>query len=293
MVILTTGLVHAQPSLALHPPVITDCNAAGLGQTTVQWSNSGSGKVQILVGAARTPFTGFVSPSGSAFDRRLGERWAGIPELADAAGNQLRQCDRAGAKVQSIRRPRRRRAGCRELPSPRYREPLDLPDTSSRFAPTSYTQWLVTAAQIVNGQLWFVIQVSSSDAQSNTAQMLMRQGDGGRIYQLTNGQSQLWLDPNTPQDPTAQLQVSGRGPQENALGTFADGLNYTKSQSLSLETGTIVRGLGLTSSSATVLAGSAGGFSQSLDLVEARIDGPPAFRGSVAVVAAFDRSRCL
>jgi hypothetical protein len=270
LAILTTGLVHAQPSLALHPPVITDCNAAGLGQTTVQWSNSGSGKVQILVGAARTPFTGLVSPSGSA----LTGGWVsdGLAfELADAAGNQL-----ASATAQVLCSPSGGPVAA-GLAAASYL-PLDIGNrwtyrTLSRFAPTSYTQWLVTAAQIVNGQLWFVIQVSSSDAQSNTAQMLMRQGDGGRIYQLTNGQSQLWLDPNTPQDPTAQLQVTGRGPQQNALGTFADGLNYTKSQTLSFEAGTIVRGLGLTSSSSTVLAGSSGGFSQSLDLVEARIDG--------------------
>jgi hypothetical protein len=147
----------------------------------------------------------------------------------------------------------------------------------------------------VDGQLWFVIQVNSSDAQSGTAaSMLMRQGDGGRIYVLQNGQSVLWLDPNTPQDSSAQLQVTGRGPQQNALGNFADALNYTKSQTLSFETGTLVRGLGLTSRSSNILAGSSGGFSDSLDLIEAHIDGHLVFEPSSAALqlsleaAAFD-----
>jgi hypothetical protein len=283
--------LQAQPSLTLHPPVITDCTAAGLGQTTVQWSDSGSGKVQILVGASRTPLTGLVSPNGSA----LTGSWVsdGLPfVLADAAGAQL-----ANATAQVLCSPSGGPVAA-GLAAASYL-PLEIGNrwtyrTLSRFAPTSYTQWLVTEGQTIVGQLWFVIQVSSSDAQSAPAQMVMRQGDGGRIYLFQNGQSVLWLDPNTPQDPTAQLQVSGRGPQENALGTFADGLNYTKSQSLSLETGTIVRGLGLTSSSATVLAGSSGGFSQSLDLVEARIDGhllfePPAPSLQLSIeAAAFD-----
>jgi len=263
--------MYAQPSLTLHPPVITDCTSAGLGQTTVQWSNSGSGKVQILVGAAKTPFTGLISPSGSA----LTGSWVsnGLAfELADAAGNQL-----ATATAQVLCSPSGGPVAAGLAAASYF--PLDIGNrwiyrTLSRFAPTSYIQWLVTDAQTINGQLWFVIQVSTSDTQSsNTAQMLMRQGDGGRIYQFVNGQSQLWLDPNTPQDSSAQLQVTGRGPQQNALGFFSDGLNYTKSQTLSFEAGTIVRGLGLTSSSDTILAGSSGGFSQSLDLVEARIDG--------------------
>jgi hypothetical protein len=258
------GLVQAQPSIALHPSVITDCTAAGLGQTTVQWSDPGGGQVQILVGSARVPFTGLLNNSGTASTGN----WVsdGLPfALVDATGNQLASvtarvlCSPSGGPVA---------AG---LAAASY-FPLDVGNrwiyrTLTRFSATSYTQWLVTGAQTVNGQLWFVIQVDAS------GQMLMRQGDGGRLYVLQNGQSVLWLDPNTPQDSSAQLQVTSRGPQRNALGTFADGLNYTKSQPLSLETGTLVRGLGLTSSSSNVLAGSSGGFSDSLDLVEARIDG--------------------
>lgn len=270
--LLSAGLLRAQPSISLHPPVITDCNPAGLGETTVQWSDPGGGTVQVLVGAAGAPLTGSVPASGSATTGV----WVsnGLPfVLVDAAGNQLASttasvlCSPSGGPVA---------AG---LAAASYL-PLDIGDrwiyrTNSRIATAQYLQWLVTGAQAVGGQLWFVIQVSTSGDQSTSSseQMLMRQGDNGRIYILENGQSALWLDPNTPQDSSAQLQVIGRGPQQNSLGAFADGLNYSKIQGLSQETGLLVRGLGLTSSTANLLSGSSGGFSQSMDLVEARIDG--------------------
>ena len=243
-----------------------------MGQTTVQWSNSSSGKVQVLVGAARTPFTGLVSPSGSA----LTGSWVsdGLAfVLADAAGNPLATataevlCSPSGGPVA---------AG---LAAASYL-PLEIGNrwtyrTLSRLAPTSYIQWLVTDAQTINGQLWFVIQVTSSDTQSNsTSPMRMRVGDGGRIYLLQNGQSLLWLDPNTPQDPTAQLQVTGRGPSAECSWHIRGWIKLHQiPEPVAQETGAIVRGLGLTSSSTTVLAGSSGGFSQSLDVMEARIDG--------------------
>ncbi len=279
--LLSACLLQAQPSVTLHPPVITDCDAAGMGQTTVQWSDPGGVTVQVLVGAAAVPFTGRVPASGSA----LTGVWVsdGMPfEMVDQAGNQLAsttahvQCSPSGGPVA---------AG---LAAASYL-PLDIGNrwiyrANSRFATTTYTQWLVTGAQTVGGQIWFVIQVSASDVQSSSAggQMLMRQGDGGRIYILQNGQAVLWLDPNTPQDPSAQLQVVGRGPQQNALGAFSDGLNYSKLQGLSQETGTLVRGLGLTSSTATMLTGSSGGFLQGVDLVEARIDGHLLFETQVS-----------
>jgi hypothetical protein len=271
--LLSAGLLHAQPSVTLHPPVITDCDSAGLGQATVQWSDPGGGLVQVLVGTAGVSFTGRVPASGSSTTGV----WVsdGLPfVLVDAAGNQLANttaqvlCSPSGGPVA---------AG---LAAASYL-PLDIGNrwiylTNSRLATAQYVQWLVTGAQTVGGQLWFVIQVSSSGMQSTSSasfQMLMRQDSGGRIYTLQNGQAALWLDPNTPQDPTAQLQVVGRGPQQNPLGAFADGLNYSDFNVLTLETGTLVRGLGLTSSSTNMLTGSSGGFVQSMDLVEARIDG--------------------
>jgi hypothetical protein len=270
--LLSACLLQAQPSVSLHPPVITDCDSAGFGLTTVQWADPGGGLVQVLVGTAGVSFTGRVPASGSSTTGV----WVsnGLPfVLVDAAGNQLASttaqvlCSPSGGPVA---------AG---LAAASYL-PLDIGNrwiylTNSRFLTAQYTQWLVTGAQTVGGQLWFVIQVSASGVQSSSTgtQMLMRQDESGRIYILQNGQASLWLDPNTPQDPSAQLQVTGRGPQQNPLGAFADGLNYVNSQVLSQETGTIVRGLGLTSSYANELGGSDGGFSQSLALVEARIDG--------------------
>ncbi len=275
-------LLQAQPSVTLHPPVITDCDSAvlgqtgvgqtGVGQTMVQWSDPGGGTVQVLVGTVQASLTGLVPASGST----MTGLWVtdGMPfVLVDAAGNQL-----ASATAQVLCSPLGGPVAA-GLAAASYL-PLDIGNrwiyrTNNRTATSQYTQWLVTGAQTVGGQLWFVIQLSASDVQSSDAdtQMLMRQGDGGRIYILQNEQAALWLDPNTPQDPSAQLQVTGRGPQQNPLGAFADGLTYAKSQDLIQETGTVVRGLGLTSSYANMLSGSSGGFTQSMVLVEARIDG--------------------
>jgi hypothetical protein len=260
----------------------------------VQWSDPGGGTVQVLAGANDVPFTGRVPASGSAATGV----WVsdGLPfVLVDAAGNQLASttaqvlCSPSGGPVA---------AG---LAAASYL-PLDIGNrwiylTNSRLATAQYVQWLVTGAQTVGGQLWFVIQVSTSGVQSTASssfQMLMRQDSGGRIYILQNGQAALWLDPNTPQDPSAQMLVTGRGPQQNSLGAFADGLNYTQFTILSQATGTLVRGLGLTSSSTTVLAGSDGGFLDSMNLVEARIDGHLLFAAPAASLqlsmeaAAFD-----
>jgi hypothetical protein len=271
-VLLSACLLQAQPSITFHPPIITDCDSAGLGQTTVQWTDPGGGSVRVLVSTAGVPLTGPSPASGSATTGV----WVSdgmLFTLVDAAGNQLASttaqvlCSPSGGPVA---------AG---LAAASYL-PLDIGNrwiylTNSRIATAQYLQWLVTGAQTIGGQLWFVIQVSASGVQTSSAgtQMLMRQDDGGRIYIFENGQAVLWLDPTTPQDPSAQLQVTGRGPQQNPLGAFADGLNYSIMQTLSQETGTIVRGLGLTSSYANLLGGSDGGFSLSMQLVEARIDG--------------------
>ncbi len=176
--LLSACLLQAQPSVTLHPPVITDCNSFGLGQATVQWSDPGGGTVQVLVGAKDVPFTGRVPASGSAATGV----WVsdGLPfVLVDAAGNQLASttaqvlCSPSGGPVA---------AG---LAAASYL-PLDIGNrwiylTNSRLATAQYVQWLVSGAQTVGGQVWFVIQVSSSGVQSSsmTQQMLMREGMAG------------------------------------------------------------------------------------------------------------------
>lgn len=259
----------AQPSVTLHPSVITDCASYGLGATTVEWHAPGaSGLVQVLVGSVQASFTGHVPPDG----RSTTGVWVndGMPFLlVDSAGNTLASttahvvCSPQGGPVA---------AG---LAAAGYL-PLDIGNrwvyrTKTRFSTTGYVQWLVTGSQEIDGQLWFTVAVGASA-------MLLRQDSSGRIYTYSNGQSSLWLDPNTPQDSSAQLQIKSRGPLQNSLGAFADAVNYVRDQGLILETGTFVRGIGLLSSSSTMLTGSSGGFVDSLDLVEARIDGHIAFR---------------
>ena len=59
-----------------------------------------------------------------------------------------------------------------------------------------------------------------------------------------------------------------------SLGKFLDALYYSnQSANLILESGTLVRGIGLVDSNATMLTGSSGGFTQSRTLVEAWLAG--------------------
>lgn len=280
--------MQAQPSVTLHPSVITDCDPYALGLTTVQWSDpGGQGLVQVLVGSVQASFTGHVPPSGTSTTGV----WVndGMPfVLVDAAGNTLAStvahvlCSPQGGPVA---------AG---LATESFL-PLDIGNrwvyrTLTRFSTPTYAQWLVTGSEEIGGQLWFVIQVSASDMQSNSSnsQMLMRQDPNGAIYIYQNGAAALWLDPNKATGETPQMVITGSGPFQNSLGAFAEAANYVKQQGLIQENGTLVQGIGLMSSSSTMLTGSSGGFTASMDLVEARIDGhivfgPPA--ASVQVTA--------
>jgi hypothetical protein len=112
-----------------------------------------------------------------------------------------------------------------------------------------------------------VVRRGSDDA------WLVRVDDSGRIYLPgEGGREQVWLDP-AGTDPAAVLQVISRRSYASPLGIFPDALIYQRYASLAREQGYLVRGLGLTSFQVDLLAGSSGGFFQSYELVEARIDG--------------------
>jgi len=131
--------------------VITDCDTAGLGQTTVQWSDPGGGLVQVLVGTAGVPLTGRVPASGSATTGVWVDN--GMPfVLVDAAGNQL-----ASATAQVLCSPSGGPVAA-GLAAASYLL-LDIGNrwiylTNSRIATAQYLQWLVTGAQTVGGQVW-------------------------------------------------------------------------------------------------------------------------------------------
>jgi hypothetical protein len=145
---------------------------------------------------------------------------------------------------------------------------------NGRQATSTYAVWKVTRKEFALGQEWFVVLHASADSPSTGGETLMRSDDAGRVYRIgADGRIELWLDPTEPPDPAATLKVTSRGPYSFALGRFSDSLTYRTSQSLGMEVGTLVRGLGLAASRNDVLAGSSGGFSSDLELIQARVDG--------------------
>lgn len=141
--------------------------------------------------------------------------------------------------------------------------------SSTRFATSNYVTWKVLRSEDLDGERWYVLAQDSAEVRYRT--------DGyGRIYRLVlNGdrlERQLWLDPTPEPDPGALLHVQNRAASyASPLGNFPDALNYQASGSLRMETGTLVRGVGLVAERGDILAGSSGGFSDSLDLVYAKL----------------------
>jgi len=136
---------------------------------------------------------------------------------------------------------------------------------NSRVTTSSYITRRVTRTEIIGGKLWFIVADGSVETPYRTDEL-------GRVFQLdSRGNEFLWLDPTPTPDPAATLKVLYKGiPFRNALGAFQDSLQHQISGLLS-ENGTFVRGIGFISKSQNLNTGSSGGFSESLDLVWARI----------------------
>jgi hypothetical protein len=115
---------------------------------------------------------------------------------------------------------------------------------------------------------------------------LLRAGIDGRIYQRLAGGDILLLDPSDASSTRALLQIESRSDQASTpFGLFPGSLAYRTTASLRIERGTYVRGLGLLNYSAAVLAGSSGGFSDSVELQEARIGGRVYYRRPVPAIS--------
>ena len=156
--------------------------------------------------------------------------------------------------------------------------PLDVGDRwvyriDSRAVTASYETWRVDRTETFNGAQYSVVAIEGPG--SFYYESWFRADSSGRIYLLTGSGEQLFLDPATASAPAAQLQVTGRGSGSSpAFGTFPDGLSYVNNLSvLERETGILIRGLGLLSSTTTLLTGSSGGFTTGRTLVEASLAG--------------------
>jgi hypothetical protein len=143
----------------------------------------------------------------------------------------------------------------------------------NRSVTAAYQTWLIDRSEEHGGKAWSVFRIEASGAA--LGESLFRSDDQGRVYLLTGAGEQLFLDPTSPPDPGTTLQITGRDNSfTSTLGTFPDALSYRNLiNSLILENGTLVRGIGVVASRQDMLTGSSGGFSESRTLVEAALAG--------------------
>lgn len=157
--------------------------------------------------------------------------------------------------------------------------PLDVGDRwvfriDTRSVTASYQTWRVDRTEQRGGETYSVIAIEDG-AGALLAESFFRADAQGRIYYLAGTGEQLFLDPTSVPGPNPVLQVTGRlASFSTAFGTFPDALSYRNPlNDLLMETGTLVRGIGVAASRQDVLAGSSGGFSLGRTLVEASLAG--------------------
>ncbi len=257
--LLFSAILTSAATLIITPPVISTCTL-GLGVATLTWSGA-SGPVQIHVGQPTgTPLTGFVDPSGSVTTGL----WVtdGLTfYLVDQAGTVEAS---ATAQVKCGSAPPAVDQG---LASGSY-FPLAVGNTwiykyNDRIVTASYVVETISGQQYIEGQFYFVLTQTSPGPATTLA--LLRADSSGVIYQYTTKGDQVYLDPKS----SGATQYSG------ALGVFEDAItpSATLIGSLIQTTSTFARGIGLVASQSQLLTGSSGGFTESLDLVDVKIDG--------------------
>jgi hypothetical protein len=166
--------------------------------------------------------------------------------------------------------------------------PLDVGDRwvyriDDRFNTATYQTWRVDRTVTYNGASYSAIDVEGPGTIYYEA--WFRADSSGRIYILTGDGDALFLDPGGQSASSGQLIVTGRGAQSSPFGTFPDALHYSNRINLfDSETGVLARGLGLLTSTRTVLAGSSGGPDEIRTLVEASVAGGIHFPATVTAV---------
>jgi hypothetical protein len=249
--------------MVIRPSLITQCASNKLGRARIAWAAESTGPVQVRVGSATGP--SLTGPASATGESETGD-WITdgmMFVLIDSSGVELA---RVTAQVQCSGNPDPVTSA---LATSTY-FPLQIGNVwvyriNDRVETSGYVTRRVTRTETIGGKLWFVVADGSVET-------LYRTDELGRVFQLDfSGNEKLWLDPTPTPDPSATLKVLYKGiPFRNALGAFQDSLQYQISGLIS-ENGTFVRGIGFISKSANLNTGSSGGFSDSLDLVWARI----------------------
>ena len=210
------------------------------------------------------PLTGFEAPRGST---ETGD-WVreGLPVTLSSESGQILASGNAALDCEQFRDWIPLKVGNRWI----YRS------NTRQITATHFARTIVRTVE-VEGFTYYVL---------DNPETLLRAGIDGRIYQRLAGRDLLLLDPSDAQSVQALLQIEGRSDQAfTPFGLFPESLAYRTTASLRIERGTYVRGLGLLNYSVAVLAGSSGGFSDSVELQEARIAGRVYYRRPVPAIS--------
>jgi hypothetical protein len=249
-------------TVALAPAAtLTTTCIDSVGVVTLNWS-SAVGQPQIHVGTATgTLLTGALPASGTA----ITGPWV-------SQGLSFFLVDQSGIVEASVTA----NTLCSSLPptidqglgSGSY-FPLAVGNTwvykyNSRSVTATYIVQTITGITSQNGQTYYVLTETSPPDPTPVA-MLRADSTTGIIYQFTSTGEQVYLDPR-PSSPA---------PYSGALGVFNDAI-YPPMQlqgSLIQTNSVYARGIGLVNSESIMLSGSSGGFTQSLELVDVKVNG--------------------
>jgi hypothetical protein len=259
--LLATNSFAATLSVAL-PPYLANCT--GFATAQLSWSGA-TGPVQIRIGSA----TGVVmtGPLPAAGSIPTGN-WVtdGLTFfLVDASGNVQAS---AAANFNCGGTPRTIDVG---FAGGSY-FPLAVGNTwvykeNSRFTTANYLIWSITGTQVVNGQTYYVLSQISPSAQAPTPSpiALLRSDANGVLYQSTPNGETVYLDPGA----SGTIHTSYSGP----LGVFNNVIQAVPPPNSNFSTTLYARGLGMVNYQLNIYGGSDGGFGESLDLVDVRVDG--------------------
>ncbi|HEY4360903.1 MAG TPA: hypothetical protein VGN17_08040 [Bryobacteraceae bacterium] len=278
LLVFAARLLSAAATLTIAPSVIYDCTDTH-GQATLTWTGA-SGPVQIRVLSPQGPaMTGFNPPAGSVST----DNWVSDNQTFYLVNQQGSVEASVTSRVQCGGTPNTLDQG---LQGGSFL-PLQLGNTwvyrySTRFITSVYVTLKVTGTQQVNGKTYFVL--SSVNFSPPSVYMIVRGDNAGRIWQLTgtasSPQEALLLDPASV----------AHAPYSGPLGNFPDAIMLSPTSGGLIATSeTFVRGLGLAHTYSTMLTGSSGGFTDGMDLVEARLGGgvqlavPPPARFSLSL----------
>jgi hypothetical protein len=250
------SLVASGATLTITPTVISSC-VSGLGVATLTWSGA-TGNAQINVGQPKgEAFTGILGASGSA-DTGLWVSDGLTFYLVDQSGN---------VEASATAVVRCGNAVDQGLGAGSY-FPLAVGNTwvykyNDRIVTASYVVHTISGQQLINGQLYYVLTLTSPGPATTLA--LLRADPGGVVYQYINGGEQVYLDPKS----------AGIAAYSGALGKYNDAI-VPPAQFLGgilLTTSIYARGIGLVNSQTVMETGSSGGFSEGLDLVDVQVNG--------------------